>query len=45
VEKVVYSKDQSFEMDDYYLVVDLNELQGVLDTCTESILKFSFGDS
>lgn len=45
VEKVTYSKDQSFEMDEYYLVVDLNELQSVLDTCSESILKFSFGDS
>lgn len=44
-EKINYSNDDLLDMDDYTLVVDLNELQGVLDTCVESVIKFSFGDS
>lgn len=44
-EKINYSNDDLLDMDDYTLVIDLNELQGVLDTCIESVITFSFGDS
>lgn len=44
IEVIKYSSVPSNFTDDYVLIVDLNELQAVLDTCTESDLTFNFGD-
>lgn len=43
-ENVKYSKDINQFDDSYQLVLDLNDLQAVLDTYSESDLTFNFGD-
>ena len=44
IETIKYSSVPTNFTDDYILIVDLNELQAVLDTCTEADLTFNFGD-